>query len=133
MNKERMLELADKIEATPHATGKWNPMAPRGPLQGFNMQFFSAPRDGCGTAGCIAGWAAELYREDSQEFEVATVSRVFDIPHAEAHDLCYPSSATPGWGKLTPSMAANVLRAMAHGCSARTAWYNISRSEASDE
>ena len=51
------------------------------------------------------------------------VARVFDISRGQAEYLCGPTELG-NWDDLTPTMAANAIRAMAHGCNAVDAWQN---------
>jgi len=96
MNKERILKLADVIENAPH-----QPIPPRGTpkrkLAGFNMSNWH-----CGTVGCIAGWAREIFGEgpyDALDLEFWQADALY-VPHGPTHDI-------------QPHHAAAVLRHLA--------------------
>ena len=123
MNREKMLEIADIIESKPHARGPDLGTVIGQPLIGFNMADFRTSYLSCGTAGCIAGWVQELEPEQWKGDHIRIVSEVFDISRSQAEYLCMPN-LLGNWDDLTPTMAANAIRAMAHGCNAVDAWQN---------
>lgn len=109
MNVERILQLADVIEKTPHRlryseTMKWRR------LSGFNMSNWH-----CGTTGCIAGWACDVFGNGNEPFYTDEIqfdaAVLLGLPHHIADDLFVPTD-----GALTdikPKHAANVLRHLA--------------------
>ena len=123
MNREKMLEIADIIEGRPHAKGHNVGQVIGQQMTGFNMGTWRSYYMGCGTAGCIGGWVTELEGAKPSEDDLDTVQRVFDISLGQAQYLCGPTDLG-NWDNLTPSMAANAIRAMAHGCNAVDAWQN---------
>lgn len=64
MNTERILELADMLDAHAEAVAKLEDLSPD---MGFNMTTWGEKRRGdvyghtCGTAACIAGWTAAAF------------------------------------------------------------------------
>ena len=120
MNKQRMLELADHIEGLPH----------RGRLQPDRAAIFDmghwwiGNEHTCGTMGCIAGWAANLFEVKRpsvsiQSSWVQLVREILDLSYAEARTLCVPDT---NLAAITPAQAAGTLRLMASGCTAERAW-----------
>jgi hypothetical protein len=102
MNAERILQLADVIEKVPHV--QLDEDAPRGELDSFNMDDWH-----CGTAGCIGGWAAQLFDCATSEAGVALGLRCI-----EAMSLFTPKPINPNdWSKITSLQAATVLRHLA--------------------
>lgn len=107
MNVDRILALADVIEAQPH-TRVSDPY-------GFNMENWR--HHNCGTPSCIAGWAAALSRGDTKGItgipvHVSDIAiEYLDLDDEQAHDLFCP----PGhdWESITPSDAAATLRLFA--------------------
>ena len=124
MNREKMLEIADIIEGKPHFNGPDLGQVIGQQMTGFNMQAWRTHYMNCGTAGCIGGWIKELEGTEPDEDYLDLVQRVFDISLGQAQYLCGPIELGENWDHLTPSMAANAIRAMAHGCNAVDAWQN---------
>lgn len=103
MNKERILKLADVIEATPH---KPEPKTkrPNSNLRGFNMASWH-----CGTVGCIAGWAGKIF-----DCHYAYAGEALDLPWATSDALFMAKGIH--WSRMDqikPAHAAAVLRHLA--------------------
>lgn len=110
MNRENIQKVRDVIAGLP----------PRR----FDMSDYSSgPSDyptapellhGCGTAACIAGWAAALADPDSKRplnsRAIYDAQDWFGLDHAQADQLFCPQSISlADWHKITRSHAARVL------------------------
>ena len=103
MNSERILELADIIEAQPDV--------PAGASAGFNMQLVHHP---CGTPSCIEGWLG------MQEWATCSMGQDLGVTPAQARDIMLPKFegahfiAEPDQeGYITAKRAAAMLRNLA--------------------
>jgi hypothetical protein len=121
MNKQRILKLADLIEAAPHDLTR------RTPGLSFDMSTY-VNYHGCGTAACIAGWTVLKFGDD--KWSGTSVSqyarRLLDLkeyvanklflpthPQNESNDQDDPSYVHLNYDQITPSMAAAQLRNLA--------------------
>ena len=103
MNSERILELADIIEAQPDV--------PSGAPAGFNMKWV---HHSCGTPSCIAGWAETL------EWSTGNLGQDLGVTLARADDIIMPISREAHFraepdrpGYITAAHAAAMLRNLA--------------------
>lgn len=99
MNVARILELADVIEKVPHVALGDAHQGPE-PVTDFNMSTFH-----CGTAGCIAGWAAHLYGNGRG---VLTAEKFLGISSDDGDELFIPAGLV--LEDITPAQAATTLR-----------------------
>jgi hypothetical protein len=106
MNKERILALADLIEAQPH-TGL-------NEKTGFNMGEY---RHECGTPACIAGWAAAASVGDTtgtiklEMYADIQAQQFLDLDGDQASALFQPPCEDEDeWDEITPDHAAFTLR-----------------------
>lgn len=100
MNRERILQLADVIEKTPHAQPDyWS----EGPLTSFNMSEWRY-----GTCGCLGGWVEHLFRDEDD----LHARDLLDIEGDAAEELFYPTGFTT-YKDILPARAARVLRHLA--------------------
>jgi hypothetical protein len=107
MNKERILELADIIEAQPHCFQM-------GASQGFGMNHFTHQ---CGSPSCLGGWASATFDPDYPSFETnhqiaESAENVLDLFEKQARNLFFPE-VYEKYGHITPAEAAGVLRNLA--------------------
>jgi hypothetical protein len=97
MNKERMLKVADEIVA--HAdhfdmgvwmTSDWlHNKIERGLCVPVTEAVKHMDLDDCGTAACVAGWAAYLYAAELQEGDTFAEAgrRILGLTHGESEQL----------------------------------------------
>lgn len=125
MNIERILRLADVLDGT-------EPHEPETPL-GFNMRIYrgsalpvddpdyerSGYRDmsgkGCGTIACVAGWADELFGDETIPNYTPIglrARRLLGLSAAEALRLFIPEGERI-YEQATPQIASKVLRHLA--------------------
>lgn len=116
MNRERILQLADEIEAMPYknltgfADSGW--IGSNEQPTGFNMKSF-----GCGTAACIGGHAAYRQRQEDPGTRYnpnglsGMASKWLGIDPQLGDRLYYP--AVDDYDSITPKQAARVLRHLA--------------------
>ena len=101
MDKKRILELADLIEAQPHAR--------RDAESGFNMNEWAHD---CGTPSCIWGWSESMrLKTNLIDIEAPTSHslKYLGITGDDGMKLFTPSSAGR-YDDITPAHAAAVLR-----------------------
>lgn len=143
MNTERILELADMLDAHAEAVAKLESLSPD---MGFNMTTWGDKRRDdvsghtCGTAACIAGWAAAAfgYTGRAKKFNpkraeglgdygcyndgvIEVMGRVLGLTEDQARRLFVPDDVWDyGWllsyyefVSITPSEAAVCLRNLA--------------------
>jgi hypothetical protein len=102
MNTERILKLADVIEAQPHTDIEAE--------SGFTMLSYSHV---CGTPACIAGWAywLETGKAIRVEQDVSVeAGALLDLGPSKQNQLFMPDFS---WSGITPPHAAAVLRNLA--------------------
>jgi hypothetical protein len=102
MNVERILALADIIEAQPHTSSSDE--------SGFNMNAYSHH---CGTPCCIAGWAAGNVAGLDEEDVFHVAAALLDLSSTLAVQLFIPPFDGARWGMITPAQAAITLRNLA--------------------
>ena len=123
MNKERLLKLADVIEAAEHFDqGKDFPLYGDSDFEsitGFYMGSFCAIK-ACGTAGCIAGWALKLWPQEVASGLVYPARQVLGMNRNDAHYLFFGGSLR--LEDITPQCAADCLRLVAGGTPVEEAW-----------
>lgn len=110
MNKERLLELADVIEHTPHKQIKL--------VDNFDREitptFFNMGVWHCGSAACIGGWTNALYNTSQWDCS-EQAAQALDLDELTSDLLFFPNGYA-GWQHgweyeyVTPAMAATVLR-----------------------
>lgn len=119
MNKEKLLQVADAIEASELLHF------------GFNMKVFKDSTAigildnsgrGCGTVGCIAGWTIATFQADhwksgDPDIFAFRAQEELNLTDRQAHDLFFVGPAQenpyhPGWD-ATPAQAAMVIRHLA--------------------
>lgn len=118
MNKERILQLADALAASacPIIAGK---------RLGFDMENFwndsfghDRTGQGCGTVGCIAGWAAALFDpgacpSGSVQGSIFLIGRkALGLDFKTAYCLFTPDDMQINYRAVTPAVAAQVLRTL---------------------
>lgn len=114
MNKERLLELADRIEVMPHVETLGGRKAPG--KESFDMTTWH-----CGSAGCIGGWAEKFWGsdveqdEDNPPFSDNIAMEVLGLTHSQCSALFYPSeesslSGDVPYSDITPAEAATAIR-----------------------
>lgn len=117
MNKERLLKVADAIEASLKPEAK--------PVAGFNMRFYSARNEvttpdhtghGCGTVCCVAGWTT-IVRSGVVPSGIVEDDLVMDIElnwlelDYNQTDLFYPWSVlTSEWSNIPAEQAVRTIR-----------------------
>ena len=129
MNKKRILKLADVIEKAPHVImGEEVPPAvyyTASKIIGFDMSVYNA-HGSCGTVGCIAGHAAMIWplteKTDSRRI-ISIAAKALGLSAEEAGELFVPDHLND-FRAVTPAIAAEVLRSVANGISASSAWYS---------
>jgi len=134
LDRSRLRELADAIEGLPHFVEPHeNPYSDLQveELEGFNMVNWLERKE-CGTAGCIAGWAAHLWGdEDDPTTSIAENAQyILRICRMESAYLVNPASYLPEISRqqmhhITPAEAARCLRLVADGVSAAEAWRRV--------
>jgi hypothetical protein len=106
MNRERILELADRIEAAPHKLRYDEDAGCSRKPTSFNMRIWH-----CGTVACIGGWAEALYKEPA-DFALGlggqTMTALF-FPESEF----IPEHQRIQHKDVTPQIAARCLRNLA--------------------
>lgn len=124
MNKERLIELADKIEKLEHYLRVDEDS--RINKEQFSMvTYYGKTAEGCNTPACIAGWAVYLYDKDFDEavretdgflseraYRLLGVSPE-DKEYQDLQELFHPSNVL--WRMITPAQAAEATRAVANG------------------
>lgn len=112
MNKERLLAVADAIEADP---------------KHFNMRYPHKPRPECGTAGCIAGYtklfgpqtiyeAGEyLGLNQTQRYQLFFCGAIWSRYHKELGIMVCPSGLGCDYESVQPHHAVMMLRNLASG------------------
>ena len=132
MNKERLIELADKIEKLEHYLGVDDDSKIN--KEQFSMAtYYGKTEEGCNTPACIAGWAVYLYDKDFDEavretggflseraYRLLGVSPK-DKEYQDLHKLFHPHNVL--WRNITPAQAAEATRAVANGTF--TCWKKI--------
>jgi hypothetical protein len=133
MNKERILLLADMIENSTPPTSK--------PNLGFNMATYFDTSvgysrhddqfEGCGTVGCIAGWACFAFDPDQAHAHAGGEDRThffniarehLDLDAEQAENLFKPRMEA-SYDDLTPSQAAQVMRQLVE--TGRADWKSV--------
>ena len=114
MNVDRLRALADHIEGLPHRTSEEEDAQLYQRLIAFDMRCWGI----CGSAGCIAGHAEQLWPDVESDDPARTALGLEDD---EADDLFVPYVVIV-LRSITPAMAARVLRRVADGEPARSAW-----------
>ena len=112
MNKQRIIELADKIEQLEHDhQGSYS-----NGIKGFNMSYYS---DSCGSPSCIAGWIVHMYHDDPRSVLVGDpydISRkaaeLIDLDRRQA-DWLFEPSFMRGYYSITPAEASITLHKLA--------------------
>ncbi|RWF44259.1 MAG: hypothetical protein EOS65_02465 [Mesorhizobium sp.] len=112
MNIERILQLADVIEKTPHKPIYYHGNSPA-PLTEFNME-----RWHCGTIGCIAGWTVHLFGNKGASAEDDAgmkAGELLGLSLNDADNLFCPGSGREGprLSEIKPAKAALILRHLA--------------------
>jgi hypothetical protein len=102
VNTERILELADVIERTPHKPLP-SQSAPARKLRGFNMGEWH-----CGTVGCMAGWAGQMF-----DCHPSDAADALGLTRETAWRLFQPIESIDRWEQIKPKQAAAVLRNLA--------------------
>lgn len=139
VNKERLIAVADYVEAMPHANvtyGDSSGDSTPNEITRFNMTA-CALEFPCGTAGCIAGVAVLLFGTDKQKATVdtspsqsrgimATAEELLGLSHREAANLFVPHGRL--WG-LTPQQAARAIRLFVDGMLPELAWVKAKNEE----
>ena len=92
MNKERILAVADAIEAHP---------------QEFTMV------DWCGTACCIAGWAMKMYAPEKETWYLNDAAEVLGLGVKEANSLFLADWTEKLLVEITAAETATYLRELA--------------------
>lgn len=141
MNKGRILELADVIEAADRFDMRWFVAPADRPPEGVTMMWTidhtSSVATDCGTVGCVAGWAISLFCEllhadscdwmwlagDVLELSERKARRLFLadedsvwFEHAERYGLeTIVWDGVADWAQITSGMAAQMLREIASG------------------
>lgn len=100
MNIERILQLADVIEAQPHTDQQAD--------SGFNMNFFAHT---CGTPSCIAGWAVHLARPGTYPENEELAQEWLELNNQQARQLFWGEGTKRAFlPDITPAHAAFALR-----------------------
>ena len=110
MNTERLRELGNKIEKLKHHFGI-SPETVNGPLKGFSMSSFEGKSE-CGTAGCIAGHACDLFG-DPQTRIFSQAQSLLDLDDKEAFVLFTPWIEGFKCWDFTPAIAAEACHKLA--------------------
>lgn len=131
MNKERIEELAQAIEAAQHKDTSDDPYHAmflyasdevdesrniEGLPSHFTLSWYYArsAHNSCETVGCIAGYCAGLYASEVSRTDVGYGNFVkftedaLDIPHGVTYALCGPYDIP--YSKITPMQAAQAVR-----------------------
>jgi hypothetical protein len=110
MNIDRILNIADLIEAQPHTSYEAQ--------SGFSMEALT--HESCYTPCCIAGWVTwEIEGRPKKislwDVSISRVGEYLDIEFVSTYLLCYPHDYIKQlhWNKITPAQAASVLRNLA--------------------
>ncbi len=106
MNAERILKLADVIEAAPHEM--YRSGSDDSLLCGFNMGKWH-----CGSVGCIGGWAHQLFvQKSTADYDGGERARIaLGLTPSVASELFLPTNTR--LDDILPSQAAAVLRNLA--------------------
>lgn len=102
LNKKYIRQVADEIEAMPHA--RIDGFRPS--KSGFNMSRWHDRSLDCGTVCCIGGHICP-----AGEYE--DVAGKLGISKEAANNLCYPYVLGDDWSSIQPAVAARVLRNLA--------------------
>ena len=112
MNKERIIELADKIEQLEHdENGSYS-----NGINGFCMNYFS---DVCGSPSCIAGWAVHMYHPDSKDLLLSGPAKISqsaaDLLGIDKHvaGMLFEPNRFDVYNHITPQEASITLRKFA--------------------
>lgn len=106
MNAERILKLADVIEAAPKQGIPTS--GARKPITAFNMGSWH-----CGTVGCIAGWAHQTFGDGNYGVNICRAAEEhLDLNEHDAGELFIPATDN-SLDDIVPSQAAKVLRHLA--------------------
>lgn len=116
MNRERILELADRIEAMPH----YNIVARMLGLELDDRRITDAEggmftmamwrqSSSCGTVACVGGWTQQLW--GSENMDDHEVGALLGLDWPTTSRLFYPHETD--WTDTTPAQAARVLRHLA--------------------
>lgn len=118
MNKERLLQLADKIAAVPHAKGWYAGYAgsydfPAG--DSFNMTTWRQEHE-CGTVACIAGFAVMMWPEhvNPKESMEDNATRILGLAPEVANHLFRGYWVNLSVDEISPILAAAELRDLAN-------------------
>lgn len=106
MNKERILEMADIIERTPHAKES----VARTAYDTRAPEFFDMAITHCGSTACIGGfvrWKVDGTNE-AHDIEWA-VAEYFEISDNQANAICYPPFGID-YETITSAQASKLLR-----------------------
>lgn len=117
MDRERMIKLAEHIEAQEHVrvSGSARHAAELGDrkLIGFNMEDWVTDHD-CGSTGCIAGWAVVLFDGNPEDDIEEQAADLLDLSRRQSNDLFMGNWLPMGRAResATPAEAAAELRRM---------------------
>ena len=110
MHEERLWKLADHIEDLPHDCAVVTPLPD---YDSFSMGEWLIYGK-CGTVGCIAGWAVDLFHDDPENVDNLDVEdeakRLLGLSDREAYDLFLAGDWDLRLGRVTPGVAAGVIR-----------------------
>ena len=127
MNVERLNQLADHIERLEHAPTGVCAAPDNIPFgdtpDAFNMSNWVSEST-CGTAGCIAGHAGCLFRDEQSRMRTGIMTdarRLLELTPREGSLLFIPGTLGT-MDQITPAMAAQVLRLVAGGMEILDAW-----------
>lgn len=127
MNRERMEQLAEAIEAAPHHNFTLEEYREAVKTLMYNTREelpteFNMSLVRCGSTGCIHGFVFGLFGYPGHE--------ALGLDFVEFGDLGFPSLTHVTYNDVQPSEAAYVIRQMLQGAPARQAWADIDHQRA---
>lgn len=105
MNKEKLIELADKIETLHHASDP-NHNGVEQPAFHMADTMFK-----CGAPACILGWMRHL---SNIHHDDCAVARHYNLTEHQLYAIAFPK-LTIYYNDVTPKMAADMLRGFVDG------------------
>ncbi len=113
MNKDRILELADRIEKMPLLAdvrrSNDSGIEVSAP-EIFDMEHWRSRTD-CGSIACVGGWATIMFGNPDKYYSDVASGELLGLDWSDAQMLFYPTQST--WYRIAPARAAAVLRNLA--------------------
>ena len=128
-NEDRLNQLADFLENLPAYTALKDRKENAG-KQSFCMAEWYKEDPECGSIGCIAGWAVELFEHPDRETNSETrflAAELLDLRYDEAMDLFTGGLRHFLTREIDGAMAAEACRHVADGDPPDVAWDRVAQ------